>query len=229
MNAIGTLILSVGVVTATVNAAPVLAADHNEAPLLYAEVHFGAPVFRDYDFTFDLGGPPGSYDPEEKFFINGAIGGYFRNNMRGDISITYAYGNNGAVTFPGFVVPHTGSISATTILGNIYYEFPAMMGNAHPWIGAGAGVTIFNYNNLGGPGFQYNDSDTAGTVAAHLGVDVPLTEHIDVTGRYSLTWTGEHSVAATTVGPVPITVESQFNNIFMIGLRLKFGQGLFGG
>ena len=229
MKTIARILLSGGImagITGIVGAAQ--AADHNDAPLLYFEAHLGAPVFRDYDFTFDLGGPPGTYDPKEKFFINGAFGGYFRNNMRADVSVTYAYGNNGLVTFPGFTVPHMGSISATTILGNVYYEFPAMAANIYPFVGAGAGATIFNYNNLGGPGFQYNDSDAAVTLAAHLGADIPLTEHIDLTGRYSLTWTGEHSVSATTVGPVPITIDGHVNNIFMLGFRVKFGEGLFG-
>ena len=87
----------------------------------YAEIHLGAPLFRDFDFTFQPAGPSGVYDPVEGFFIAGAVGKYISENIRADINVSYASGHDGAVTLPGpVVVPHTGNINAVTILGNAY-------------------------------------------------------------------------------------------------------------
>lgn len=184
----------------------------------YLEARIGGPLPRSYDFT---GAIVGTYDPDPGLMIAGNIGKYLTPNIRVDLGISHAWGNDGVVFAPG-PVPHTGRVSATTILGNAYYEFNDFSGLT-PWLGVGLGATIFDYNNLGGGAFFFNDSAAAFTAAFHAGVDYALSESIDLTGRYTLSWTGSHSISTTTAGPVPITVDDQINNIFTVGIRWKFG------
>ncbi len=206
------------------HAADQMIADYGSATPWYVEGLLGGAIPRDYDFTFQPAGPVGTYDPDGGFGFMVGVGKYFTENVRADVTAAFAWGTDGAVTLPGpVVVPHTGTIGAYTFLGNIYYEFTDVAPQITPWVGIGAGFTVFDYNNLGGAGFQYNDSDIAFTAAAHLGVDYAMTDKLDLTARYTLSWTGEHSVSATTAGPVPITADDQINNSFGIGLRYKFG------
>jgi len=176
----------------------------------------GGPIPRQYDFS---GTFTGSYDPDPSFFIAGGVGKYFLPNIRGDVTLSYGRGKDGVAYAPG-AVPHTGSISATSILANGYYIFNDVMPGVRPFVGAGAGVTIFNYDNLGGGPIFFNDSATAATVAAHVGIDYALTDMVDLTGRYSLTWTDSHSIS----NPVPLNSASHTNNIFTVGLRFKFNK-----
>lgn len=183
----------------------------------YLELRVGGPIPRKYDFS---GAFTGQYDPDPGFFIAGAVGKYFSPNFRGDITLSYGRGEDGVAYAPG-PVPHTGSVSATSILANGYYMFNDVvpMEGVTPYVGAGAGVTIFNYDNLGG-GIFFNDSASAATVAAHVGIDYALTDMIDLTGRYSLTWTDDHSIS----NPVVLNSASHTNNIFTIGLRFKLNR-----
>lgn len=181
----------------------------------YLELRLGGPIPREYDFS---GAFTGSYDPDSDFFIAGGVGKYFAPNIRGDVMISYGRGSDGVAYAPG-PVPHTGSISATSILANGYYLFNDVVPGVTPFVGAGAGVTIFNYNNLGGGTF-FNDSASAATVAAHVGFDYALSDMVDLTGRYSLTWTDSHSIS----NPVVLNAGSHTNNIFTVGLRIKLNQ-----
>jgi outer membrane protein W len=192
----------------------------------YIELLAGGPIPRDYDATL-FGTAPIVYDPDPGFMISGAIGKYFTPNIRADLNVSYAWANDGAVSFvaaPAISFPHTGRVTATTILGSVYYEFQDVMPNVTPWVGVGAGATIFNYSNLGATGgaFTFDDSDTAFTAAGHLGFDYAININIDFTARYSLTYTGSHNVTGQP-GNVALAADSQVNNIFMAGFRFKFG------
>ena len=186
----------------------------------YLEARIGGPIPRDYDVS---GTFTGSYDPDPGIMIAGNIGKYLTSNIRADLGISYVWGHDGAFTLAGGgIVPHSGRVSATTILANAYYEFSDFSPGLTPWVGVGLGATIFNYDNLGG-GIFYNDSDAAFTAAFHAGLDFALSESVDLTGRYTLSWTGSHSIATTTGGLAPITIDDQFNNTFTVGVRWKFG------
>lgn len=190
----------------------------------YGELLAGGPIPHDFDLTFLPGGPAAVYDPDSGFLFAASVGKYLTDNIRADINVAYAWAGDGAVTLAGgAVVPHTGTVSNTTIMANAYYEFANVLTTVTPWIGAGVGAAIFNYDNLGGAGFQYNDNDTAFTGALHLGADVEITKMVDFTARYSLNWVASHSVSATTAGAVPISVDSHVNNVFTVGFRVKFG------
>lgn len=214
---------------ATLSAGSAFAADDVYSPMTYTdglpyyvEVRLGGPLPHDYDF--DFGGPSWTYDPDAGFFFAGGVGKYFTPNVRADIMVSYSWGHDGTAYDPGGgPFPHTGKVSATSILANGYYEFAPMGPGITPFVGAGAGVTIFNYDNLGAA-FFYNDTAAAPTVAAHAGFDYPLTDMIDLTGRYTLSWTGSHSISNTTAGPRPTNMHSHVNNIFTVGLRVKFNK-----
>lgn len=188
----------------------------------YVELRAGGPIPQDFDVT---GAVVGSYDPDPGFMIVGNVGKYFTPNIRADVGLSYVWGEDGNFVLAGGggVVPHTGRVAAISIMANAYYEFADMAHGITPWVGAGVGATIFDYDNLGGAGFQYNDNDTAFTIAGHLGADYALSENVDLTGRYTLSWTSSHDVSATTAGPNPITIDDHINNTFTVGFRFKFG------
>lgn len=214
--------IAAGALTSAAQAADYDQASPVEVNPFYLEIRLGGPLPRDYDVT---GTVVGQYDPDPGFMLAGTLGKYLTSNIRADIDISHAWAGDGVfnLTAGPPAVPHTGDVSATTILGNIFYEFSEMDYGITPWVGVGAGATIFDYDRLGGAGFQYSDSDTALTIVGHLGADYAISENLDLTGRYTLSWTDDHSIAATNVGPNPINIADQINHTFTVGLRFKFG------
>ncbi len=188
----------------------------------YMELRFGGPLPKGYDTTITTFGVRGSYEPDPGFMFAVDVGKYLTPNVRAELDLSYAWGTDGTFVVPGPNVPHTGSVGVFTAMANALYEFD--MGNRWtPFVGAGAGVSIFSYNDLGGAGYQINDTAAALSLAAHVGMDYALTEKIDLTGRYTLAWTDSHKVTATPAfGNVNHTVHSHINHIFTVGLRVKF-------
>ncbi|MEM8877280.1 MAG: outer membrane beta-barrel protein [Pseudomonadota bacterium] len=191
----------------------------------YVELLAGGPIPNEYDSTVTGLGSI-EYDPDSAFGVVGLIGIQFNENWRADYSTSYATAGDGVATGPLIgVVPHSGDVDAWTFLWNVYYEFNDVFDiPLTPWVGAGIGFTVFDYNNLGAavaPAFVINDSDTAFTGAFHAGFDYELTPNVDLVGRYALILIDSHDVITTT--GLNVAADSTVENAFYGGVRIKLG------
>ncbi|MCB1391338.1 MAG: outer membrane beta-barrel protein [Rhodobacteraceae bacterium] len=200
------------------------AADYNAGTMAgwdwYVEILAGAGVPIGHDAT--VGGTPGEYTPDNGFGLAGAVGTYLRDNVRGELWVSWFRGGDGTMTPFG---PHSGNVNAIDILGNVYYEFQNWGGSQFtPWVGAGLGIVIFDYDGLGltGGAFTLEDSDVAFAGALHAGFDYAVSDRVDFTGRYSMAIHGSHDIVASN-GVTPISVDSSVEHAFMVGLRMKMG------
>ncbi|MCC0050489.1 MAG: outer membrane beta-barrel protein [Rhodobiaceae bacterium] len=180
----------------------------------YFEIAAGGAIPYGHDVT--VNGTPGEYEPDSGFGLAGAIGAYFQNNVRGEVAVSWFRGNDGVAL--GF--PHTGGLNVIDVLANVYYEFPEWGGSQFtPWVGAGLGFVVFDYDNLGA-GFFFNDSDVAIAGALHAGFDYAISDRVDLTGRYTLAIHGSHDV---TSGANTASADSSVEHAFMGGIRVKMG------
>lgn len=191
----------------------------------YIEGFLGGPIPREQR-TDITGAGAATFTPGSGFALGGAVGVYLTPSIRADFAVLHGWNTGGSLTLdavPGVAMPHAGRVSATFLTGNAYYEF---LNDSRwtPWVGAGAGAVVYSYDKAGvmGAPISYNGTATAFTVAGHLGVDFALTDRVDVTGRYSLSYTGPHSIQSTPPG-FKQTPRGGIDNSFLIGLRVKFG------
>jgi opacity protein-like surface antigen len=78
-----------------------------------------------------------------------------------------------------------------------------------------------NFGAVGGA-FVFDDSDTVAAGALHLGLDIPLSDNIILTGRYAMVLTGDANFTATD-GINTASKDSDIDNVFMAGVRIPFG------
>jgi outer membrane protein W len=191
---------------------------------LYFEGFVGGPIPQDYEATLGGGFGEAEWDPDVGLMFGGAVGTYVTDAVRAEISYSYSWAEDGQVTLAsgGAPIPHSGSVNVHTLMASGFYEFYLGDdgGPFTPWVGAGLGLTIYDYDNLGATGgaFVYDGSDTAFTGALHAGFDIALSDRIDLTGRYSLAFIDGHDVGSTPAG-VPLSADSVVENVFLIGLR----------
>ena len=188
---------------------------------VYVQVWGGAPLSKEYD-TNITGLGSGTYEPDSGYYIAGSVGTYLRPNIRAELQAFRAHGEDGEVVFPGGTpIPHAGSVTASGILANVFYEFD-LNHRVTPYVGAGLGFVNFDFDDLGAIGgtFTVDDSKTVFAAAFHAGVDIPLSSRWTITTRYSLGYSDGATFSTSTAGTT-ITKDDEINHLFGAGLRLK--------
>lgn len=169
------------------------------------------------------GGGDLDYDPDIGLVFGAGVGTYFTENIRGDITYTYLWFEDDDAQTPGGPFGLRGEVMAPTFLANAYYEFDFDQGEdgITPWVGAGLGFTVIDYDNLGGPNATFDESETVFTGALHLGADIPLGDSVNLGGRFSLAYVDGHSVTDTTGAIATINIDSAISAVFLIALRFN--------
>lgn len=202
------------------------AADYTTAPgssgYWYVEGLLGGALPTDRDITVNAA--PGTYDPSGGFTGAVAIGRTFNNNVRVELGGSWTQANDGTVTLPPVVFPHGGDINVYTLMlnGLVSFDIGSVV---RPFVGLGLGFAIYDMDNFGAVGgaFIFNDSDTVAAGALHLGLDIPLSDNIILTGRYAMVLTGDANFTATD-GINTASKPSDIDNVFLAGVRIPFGQ-----
>ena len=144
----------------------------------------------------------------------GAVGVKF-DCWRAEAELGYQRNNAKDVTSSnGDVSNLTGSISATTVLANGYYDFNA--GGFNPYLSAGIGWASVGVNNVqdGKGGGPANQSHSAIGYQFGAGVAIPLSKTIALDARYRYFGTGTVSFDNQD-GDFKIT-----GSDFLVGVRI---------
>lgn len=159
------------------------------------------------------------YKPSSTLSGSIAIGSYVDDNWRIEGQVTVNHAKDG--TYAG--LPHTGNVNVWTVGANALYSFDLDNSSMRPFVGAGVGVAIFDFNNLGATGgsFTVNDSQSSFIASAIVGVDVPINEKWTFTTRYSGAIAGSNTFATTTPGTT-VNMGSTYISNILAGLRYKF-------
>ena len=210
----------------TLVSAPVLAADAGLGAYStashgwYIEVRGGGAVPVNHSFTSTATGA-GEYKPNTGFNIGVDIGKYLTDNWRAELGLYWNRGSNGSATLGGGApIAHTGSVDVYSFMGNLLYSFDTNS-SMRPYIGAGIGLSHFDFNGLGavGGGFTITGSDTVFSAALLTGVDFKIGERTAITSRYSLSWADGGRYSTTTPG-LTVRTSGEIEHIFGIGLRV---------
>jgi opacity protein-like surface antigen len=186
----------------------------------YIEGRLGLPVQKSYGFT-GLG-VPATYRPDTGWFGAVAAGVQFHPNWRAELAFSYTTGKDGNVRLLGINIPHRGRVNVYSFGVNGYYVF-----DVSPWfqpfVGAGLGFATYDVNRLGAVGgvFVINGSRTTPVLSLHAGVDVPVTEQVTLTARYTMAHTGSMTFPSVPAG-IPMTRNAATDHIFSGGVRVYF-------
>jgi opacity protein-like surface antigen len=117
----------------------------------------------------------------------------------------------------------SGPIDILGVAGNVIYDF-APRATLRPYLGLGVGFADVDYDvtlHEDGVATQYvDDSDSAITVQALVGLSVRLTQHIDASLNYRYWW----APSITLTDPQQISLKTEHSaHTLMLGLRYRMG------
>jgi len=163
----------------------------------------------------------GEYKEDNGFAAAAAVGAYFAPNTRAEIEFGWTHGEDGEfkINAGAAPVPHTGDVSVYSGLINVFHEINIPNERWRPFVGIGLGLAVFDFDDLGGAGFQTNDTGITFNGALHVGVDVPINETFIFTTRLTAGVTTAQDFDANVAG-VNVQKESQFYGFFSAGIRI---------
>lgn len=177
-------------------------------------------------FDYRGGGAPLNLDVEGKFAGFAALGYDYPGGVRTEIEVGFR--DLSAASLNG--TPAAGQVSATSVLGNLIYEFGSERWATRPYMGAGVGISYIEHQLFagqglgpgGGPSFQIDDEESALSWQLIAGVTRRLSDRlaVDLSYRYFDTEKAEFK-ARTATGFVETDYES---HSIMFSFRWMFAR-----
>ena len=147
---------------------------------------------------------------DENWSIGGGIGYYFRDNIRGDVTIEHRLDTDVTGTNPVTATRSVAELNSTVALANLYYDF---RGRDHfsPYVGAGLGFTLN----------EMLDDDNVDLAAALMaGFSYRLREGWLFDAGYRFLYLGEAQTESTgTTGA--LSVDEIYSHELRIGFRYE--------
>lgn len=141
-------------------------------------------------FDYRGAGVPLHLDVEGKFSGFAALGYDYPGGARTELEV--AFRDLSAVSING--APGSGQVSATSVLGNLIYEFGSERWRTRPYMGAGVGISYIEHQLFaglgqgpgGGAAFQIDDQESALSWQIISGITHRLSDRlaIDLSYRY---------------------------------------------
>lgn len=151
----------------------------------YVSVFAGASWLRDVDT--DYNGTGYSVSTDTGYILGATIGMHVWNSLRAEIEVSHSsWDGNDYSTTGGATGTVDGDISATYLLGNLWWDFDTGT-SFSPYIGGGAGVAWADGDTtFGGNTFGYGDGEAGFAFQLGAGVRFNMTENLglDVGYRY---------------------------------------------
>ena len=154
---------------------------------------------------------------DDNWSIGGGIGYYFRDNIRGDVTIEHRLDADVTGTNPVTATRSVAELNSTVGLANLYYDF---RGRDHfsPYVGAGLGFTLNEMNEVNGATLEDDNIDLAAALMA--GFSYRLREGWLFDAGYRLLYLGEAQTESTAaIGA--LGVEDIYSHELRIGFRYE--------
>ena len=201
----------------------------------YAGGKIGLDIPKSQSFNSPGGGFTNDYDTG---FAGGINGGYaFANGLRPELEVDYHHTSVNQVTVvstqEGSTEPSgsvTGSMSAITVMGNLWYDFKrpdGILSVVYPYAGAGIGMANFGlhdekYRAFSGDAGSADGSATAFAYQLGFGVDYDILATLAASIDFRYLMTTSLSLSGQSGGSGGISGEYRQPSLFA-GLKYKFG------
>jgi len=154
---------------------------------------------------------------DDNWSIGGGIGYYFRDNIRGDVTIEHRLDADVTGTNPVTATRSVAELNSTVGLANLYYDF---RGRDHfsPYVGAGLGFTLNEMNEVNGATLEDDNIDLAAALMA--GFSYRLREGWLFDAGYRLLYLGEAQTESTAATGA-LGVEDIYSHELRIGFRYE--------
>jgi len=161
---------------------------------------------------------------ERGYDLSLGLGYALSNNIRGETELARAKVGIDTIALPGLnggdPQAATGSISATSLMLNGYYDFDAEFA-VTPYIGAGAGLSNVAVHNSFVPGTTgTNDSDRVMAWQLKVGVKRALSDNLDLTVGYQ--YFDTQSLSFTSNGGTNYKTDGAKRQSISVGLIHRF-------
>jgi len=171
-------------------------------------------------------------------FLGGITGGYaFANGWRPELALDYRHSTVDSVQITvnnqfGTQSPSNntaGAVSASTIMGNIWYDFrqsDGFLAVIYPYVGAGVGLANVKVSGENLSNFYNTAGGVANGSATALAYQLGLGANWDIVSNLSAS--ADIRYLATTNVSIPISTGGDLSGIyrgpsFSVGLKYKFG------
>lgn len=197
-------------------------------------VPFGSSLEAEVSNTFGAAGDATlDYDFDEAYFGGLAVGYYFAPQWRVEAAFGMGHASDPSINFkiadPTNLfqgeVPSTGSLDTVSGYGYLIRDFKGFHGIT-PFAGVGAGLVRYKPSNLQPVGsfFAIDDSDTVASFAWLAGLEMPLSESVSLTARYSGAYSEGPSFKDVRGGGILTTETSNFVTHYVaLGVKLSLG------
>jgi opacity protein-like surface antigen len=209
---------------------------------LYFEARVGGAILDEFDADMSSANVAGAngalgIEPDEGFGFELALGKYFNQHWRADVSLAWGHADDLTIDYSGAPanplsagaqpVDSLGDITTTSLLFNVYRTLDYRIGRLQPFVGAGIGFTHIEIDNVApnGSRFIVDDSDVVFTFVHHLGFDMPLSEKADLTFRYTGIYSTEGNFSSRDTfnagGIMNVETDSEYIPAVSAGIRIK--------
>lgn len=173
------------------------------------------------------------YDFDEAYFGSLAVGYYFAPQWRVEGAFGLGHASDPSINFkvadPTNLfqgpVPSTGELDTVSAYGYLIRDFKRFR-RVTPFAGIGAGLIRYKPSNLQpiGSFFVLNDADTVASFAWLAGVEMPVSDSVSLTARYSGSYAEGPSFTDVRGGGV-LSVEASdvVTHYAAVGLKMSLG------
>lgn len=173
------------------------------------------------------------YDFDEAYFGSLAVGYYFAPRWRVEAAFGLGHADDPSINFkvadPTNLfqgpVPSTGELDTVSAYGYLIRDFRRIRGIT-PFAGVGAGLVRYKPSNLRPVGsfFVLNDADTVASFAWLAGLEMPMSERVSLTVRYSGAYTDGPTFKDVRGGGILSVENSDFVTHYVaLGVKLSLG------
>jgi OOP family OmpA-OmpF porin len=180
---------------------------------LYLEGHMGAVVVDDGDLSNGKDPDTATLSHEPGFAVGGEVGYGFDSGIRLGGEITFRDNGQDSAEQRGDKLRLSGETESVAFMANAYYDFDT--GTAFtPYLGAGVGVALIDFNFATGTGFE--DTDAVFAYQAMVGVDYAVAPQIKIGLQYRFFGTQNPSFTDNIAsGPITLDGEYQTQNVLL--------------
>ena len=166
---------------------------------------------------------PTEFIPARGSFDDGWIAGISKGRfltkcLRAELEYTFREGNAEELTIGGVTEDWEGELQVHAMMFNAVFQLNyGPMAYISPYYGAGVGVAFFD-SDIDGQGGNLSLNETQLAWQGLFGVNVALSQGIDLFGEYRIMRTSELELQDSVSGDVLGTTDPEFNT-YLVGLR----------
>ncbi len=185
----------------------------------YGAISAGGVVEQQVVRSF-AGSPVVKSDFDRGVAVSGAVG-MREGRLRFEGELMWSGANVQKIKNLSTITGGHGSVSSTSLMANLYLDFPGLTSSITPYVGGGVGYSRVRFAHVGVKNARFtNDSDGVFSFQAKAGIAYHFNERTDLTLQYRLF--GTQTPEMRTAGGVDFESDGLLNHHAEVGVLYRF-------